>query len=115
MLFERENILTYYLPALKNTLRTTFNIGTQTVKKQIVNNNSTDIVVDHKGNIQSFECAVVVVVRYGSVASEVIYNLISRARTKCVVVDVFTRDPPLQLQRVDVMEWRENNGGFVRV
>ena len=94
-------------------LLTSFNLEIQTIEQQLITNNHTRVVMDIVGNAQSFETPVLVYVRHASDVGRV-YNIISRARTICVVVDV-SSDDLLPLQNIDVIEWKESDGVFTKL
>ena len=72
-----------------------------------------DLIVDNCINLQSFECVCVVFVR-NSGGDSVPYNAISRARTKCIVVDIATNAEPLTMDQVDFLSWKvDPAGGFL--
>ena len=116
ILFYWNSDVSKYKAPIEQLLRQHYNIGVQSIEEQIITNNNTDVVLDCSDNIQSFESPVVVYVRtsgYG-VADLSPYNIISRARTTCVVIDVGVdvRDTPLHIEHADRVLWHCDNGNF---
>ena len=107
--------LSLHKSPLEQMLLTKFTLGVQTIEQQLLTNNHTNVVMDHCGNIQSYETAVVVFVRrFGGCGDYKIYNAISRARTLCMIVDDYIIADHSLLQNVDVVEWKESNGEGIR-
>ena len=87
---------------------------TQSIKEFIVSGDDL-VIFDKYDNIVSFECAVVVYLRYDSVVGTIEhthYNVMTRARTKLVVIDLNTlNQPPLLDEEILLTRWDEKSDG----
>jgi len=115
ILFESRADLAVYKKAVKQMLSTNFNLEVQTIEQQLRSNNHKRVLMDHAGNIQSFETAILVFVRVGQgrgYRAITMYSALSRARTMCMIVDSDIDHLPLPLENIDIVEWKESNGVF---
>ena len=95
ILFDVDIDLYQYSTSITQMLLKDFNISTQTIAEQIKTNNVVDLVVDQCKNVNSFECAAVVVVTrgrrgvvgVGGFDAGGLYNVVTRARSKLIILN----------------------------
>ena len=81
-----------------------------------MSNNNT-IILDETDNVASFECACVLYMRGYTEPSDCDhYNIMTRARTKLVVIDYDIKDnKPLLTEDVILTQWEEKDGVFQKL
>ena len=91
---------------LRELVRKAFNCNLQTIRESLTDGNVDNIVFDNVYKAMSFETLCVLYVRYQSnVGKREIYSLITRAKSRLVIIDADVFQPPLTTDNVHLLTW----------